>query len=67
MKNVEQEGHTFKRVISAVLAGALVGYMLFESEIVDLVKDDYYQQRVEMCGPKLDHCPTPETIIVPHW
>ncbi len=65
--NNEKEGFTLKRVITAVMAGALVGYMIYEAGIVDKVIETDRKQRIELCGPKLDHCPTPDTIIMPDW
>lgn len=56
----EKEGFTFKRVMNAVMAGALVGLILFESGVVDKVRDAYIRQQIELCGPKMDHCPTPD-------
>lgn len=61
----EQEGVTLRGVISAVMAGALIGYMLYESGVVDKVKEIDRQQRIEQCGPKLDHCPPPELDYYP--
>lgn len=63
MKNKEQGGFNFKGVITAVMAGALVGYMLYESGVVDKVIETERQQRIELCGPKLDHCPTYDAPI----
>jgi len=63
----EKEGFTLRKVITAVMAGALVGYMLYESGVVDKVIEAERQQRIELCGPKLDQCPTPDTIIMPDW
>lgn len=69
MRNItkEKEGFTLKKVITAVLAGALVGYMLYESGVVDKVVELDREQRIELCGPKLDHCPKSDTIIMPNW
>lgn len=59
MRNKEQEGFNLRGVITAVMAGALVGYMLYESGAVEKVVENERQHQIEMCGPKLDHCPTP--------
>ena len=50
---------TFKRVIGALLAVALIGYALYESGMVDGVAKSHKEQRIELCGPKLDDCPSP--------
>lgn len=65
----EKEGFTLKKVITAVMAGAIVGYMLYEADVVDKVIEINQEQRIELCGPKLDHCPTVEPDISPyiHW
>lgn len=65
--NKEKEGFNLRGVIPAVMAGALIGYLLYASGVVEKVIEIDRQQRVEMCGPKLDHCPTPDTIIMPNW
>lgn len=65
--NKEKEGFNPRGVIPAVMAGALIGYLLYASGVVEKVIEIDRQQRVEMCGPKLDHCPTPDTIIMPNW
>lgn len=65
--NKEKEEFNLRGVIPAVMAGALIGYLLYASGVVEKVIEIDRQQRIEMCGPKLDHCPTPDTIIMPNW
>lgn len=49
----EKEGFTLKKVITAVMAGAIVGYMLYEADVVDKVIEINQEQRIELCGPNI--------------
>lgn len=57
--DMETMNPTFKRVMGTLLAVALIGYALYESGAVDKVVESHKDQRIELCGPKLDDCPTP--------
>ncbi len=61
----EKEGFTLKRVISAMLVGALLGFMLYETGIVDKTVNAIEQRQAEVCGEDMRNCPTSEPNYLP--
>lgn len=65
MKEIKknQETYTFKKIVSAVLIGALLGVSLFYKAGLKEFFQENDRQRLEQCGPEMNHCQTAPYII----